>query len=135
MIALYLTIMWVVSIVSIQTDQSRPDQTHLFGLIGDIQVSIVSIQTDQSRHVVTPELVGFEDGFQSYQSKQINPDADEKAENAVLKQKFQSYQSKQINPDYAHYIDEYSLMYGFNRINPNRSIPTRTKARCAWALQ
>ena len=37
---------------------------------------------------------------------------------------FQSYQSKQINPDYTEW-GWYDLpRYCFNRINPNRSIPT-----------
>ena len=37
--------------------------------------------------------------FQSYQSKQINPDGDKLPKLINLFFKFQSYQSKQINPD------------------------------------
>ena len=37
--------------------------------------------------------------FQSYQSKQINPDKKKIAINDNNEKKFQSYQSKQINPD------------------------------------
>ena len=47
---------------------------------------------------------------------------------------FQSYQSKQINPDLfiRHNIDSTDM--GFNRINPNRSIPTGGDANVAEAL-
>ena len=37
--------------------------------------------------------------FQSYQSKQINPDRVNQIQKAMDQQEFQSYQSKQINPD------------------------------------
>ena len=62
--------------------------------------------------------------FQSYQSKQINPDS-KKLQNQVLSAKgFQSYQSKQINPDKMMALTvPLSETCGFNRINPNRSIP------------
>ena len=113
-----------VSIVSIQTDQSR----HLTDATEEKwnpEVSIVSIQTDQSR-LVTGNFGGIRDvvKFQSYQSKQINPD-DKRADAQLNKdvnvsivsiqtdqsrrvpldqskaqqEAFQSYQSKQINPD------------------------------------
>ena len=63
----------MVSIVSIQTDQSRPvEETHNFP--ERREVSIVSIQTDQSRQVWYKELEKILVKFQSYQSKQINPD-------------------------------------------------------------
>jgi len=63
--------------------------------------------------------------FQSYQSKQINPDSQYLRRNNGLRcNKFQSYQSKQINPDVASHIQEKLGLPGFNRINPNRSIPT-----------
>ena len=39
---------------------------------------------------------------------------------------FQSYQSKQINPDDAKaQQDKANAVLGFNRINPNRSFPTK----------
>ena len=38
---------------------------------------------------------------------------------------FQSYQSKQFNPDYKDFANQHmKTEKGFNRINPNRSIPT-----------
>ena len=37
---------------------------------------------------------------------------------------FQSYQSKQINPDKEETVDYLTGKDRFNRINPNRSIPT-----------
>ena len=37
--------------------------------------------------------------FQSYQSKQINPDARNVLLKLAKRMSFQSYQSKQINPD------------------------------------
>ena len=37
---------------------------------------------------------------------------------------FQSYQSKQINPDENSLVENLNSLCGFNRINPNRSIPT-----------
>ena len=63
-----------VSIVSIQTDQSRLQKTSKSGSFGK-GVSIVSIQTDQSRQDDgTYSAVIGNMWFQSYQSKQINPD-------------------------------------------------------------
>ena len=62
-------------------------------------VSIVSIQTDQSRP------------FRGRISDK-------------LRDLFQSYQSRQINPDTAIGQFLYAVQKGFNRINPNRSIPT-----------
>ena len=40
------------------------------------------------------------------------------------KHRFQSHQSKQINPDTKYLVWIYLLVSCFNRINPNRSIPT-----------
>ena len=39
--------------------------------------------------------------FQSYQSKQINPDQSRRIHDSNMEEMFQSYQSKQINPDVA----------------------------------
>ena len=63
-------------------------------------VSIVSIQTDQSR-LMNKNMLGKQViMFQSYQSKQIKPD-DGSLETIKSSgvTRFQSYQSKQINPD------------------------------------
>ena len=38
---------------------------------------------------------------------------------------FQSYQSKQINPDENSLVENLNSLCGFNRINPNRSILTQ----------
>ena len=62
--------------------------------------------------------------FQSYQSKQINPD-DSRLKNEYTNTLwFQSYQSKQINPDPDFRSVLLKKYVSFNRINPNRSIPT-----------
>ena len=64
-----------VSIVSIKTDQSRL-QIWCLDDYGDWCVSIVSIKTDQSRHGAGSVIYGANYGkFQSYQSRQINPDS------------------------------------------------------------
>ena len=39
-------------------------------------------------------------------------------------EKFQSYQSRQINPDYGLVTELLNEKLGFNRINQDRSIPT-----------
>ena len=87
--------------------------------------------------------------FQSYQSKQLNPDGgngtvcecrctnvsivsiqtdqsrrDTDSNSAADEAEFQSYQSKQINPDTMKLGNMLDNWDGFNRINPNRSIPT-----------
>ena len=62
-------------------------------------------------------------GFQSYQSKQINPDVSKYAHKAIP-DAFQSYQSKQINPDPDTTDSSFQSKHCFNRINPNRLIPT-----------
>ena len=62
--------------------------------------------------------------FQSYQSRQINPDGYITADEISLRNKFQSYQSKQINPDNWYHQLIFEATWRFNRINPNRSIPT-----------
>ena len=70
--------------------------------------------------------------FQSYQSKQINPDFyDDKVviANYIL---FQSYQFRQINPDLAGSTSPPRLYTCFNRINPDRSIPTKYREALAF---
>ena len=93
---------------------------------------------------------GSFDNFQSYQSRQINPDQFIFVLTAIptrtsfnrinpnssipttetgycvvkLFDEFQSYQSKQINPDFKTSISTLSTLPCFNRINSDRSIPT-----------
>ena len=62
--------------------------------------------------------------FQSYQSKQINPDLTSIMDMNLLNEGFQSYQSKQINPDELGLYCGTTIVVRFNRINPNRSILT-----------
>ena len=70
------------------------------------KVSIVSIQTDQSRQgLLTTLCDAAEHTFQSYQSKQINPDMSIATTVLDAAEKFQSYQSKQINPDFFSVIN------------------------------
>ena len=64
-----------------------------------MDVSIVSIQTDQSHLLEAVNLSAKQIEFQSYQSKQINPDLESHGCEVVQAQPFQSYQSRQINPD------------------------------------
>ena len=159
--------------VTTQTDQSRQGFTFVEDNEGNI-VSIVSIKTDQSRlgsYPTRQAIVGIrfnrinpnrsiptihqmymhvlEHGFQSYQSRQINPDIVNKFYPAHLRfafqsyqsrqinpaaarlnwpcisiNAFQSYQSKQINPDGTKMHIQIRRIGCFNRINPNRSIPT-----------
>ena len=88
----------VVSIVSIKTDQSRLQMCRTLNE-GVGEVSIVSIQTDQSRPGKTSLIKEFCARFQSYQSKQINPDQSVEDKSKILSKPFQSYQFRQINPD------------------------------------
>ena len=89
------------------------------------EVSIVSIQTDQSRQRYRDGSKGLFTRFQSYQSKQINPDEMMWVLNGLKRLSFQSYQSKQINPDFIEAQTVTANPFkSFNRINPNRSIPT-----------
>ena len=77
--------------------------------------------------------------FQSYQSKQINPDPVLDALRDKKLGKFQSYQSRQINPDWVEVTFSAMSRNSFNRINPNRSIPTWSFpngfATLKWAFQ
>ena len=65
----------------------------------DYHVSIVSIQADQSRlhNLYVGHL--FDDVFQSYQFRQINPDDEASKLPVITAPPFQSYQFRQINPD------------------------------------
>ena len=88
-----------VSIVSIQADQSRPDEK----IIGKLSKAL----------------------FQSYQFRQINPDLRIPVKILqVLLSMFQSYQFRQINPDQQSRNSLHHKIRGFNRINSGRSIPT-----------
>ena len=62
-------------------------------------VSIVSIQADQSRPHWWCQAITLILRFQSYQFRQINPDSKEAISGTLAKLKFQSYQFRQINPD------------------------------------
>ena len=89
-------------------------------------VSIVSIQTDQSRLLLILSI--YREWFLCF--NRINPNRSIPTilqKNASKKLKvFQSYQSKQINPDMEWVgIIQFSSERCFNRINPNRSIPTK----------
>ena len=96
------------SIVSIQTDQSRQWISEIASS-KTFKVSIVSIQTDQSR--------------QWYEIHQFS---------AICMVSIVSIQTDQSRQKNGVNYTAYQLK-GFNRINPDRSIPT--KAKCAWALQ
>ena len=63
------------------------------------EVSIVSIQTDQSRPSNAKMLDNIEALFQSYQFRQSNPDVELKNLESIQIEPFQSYQFRQINPD------------------------------------
>ena len=109
---------------SYQSKQINPDQvgSYVYGL--DKEVSIVSIQTDQSRHYESAAQAQADVKFQSYQSKQINPDWGDRFWGRCNGEGFQSYQSKQINPDHANRSQSLSIMEGFQsyqskQINPD----------------
>ena len=87
-------------------------------------VSIVSIQTDQSRPFRLSQMrTGITRGF-----NRINPNRSIPTKHIyfpkVNENWFQSYQSKQINPDIISADISVAESWSFNRINPNRSIPT-----------
>ena len=91
-----------VSIVSIQTDQSRPCYKYKSGYLCRMFQSYQSrqINPDTGLPEPQPDTLFM---FQSYQSRQINPDiavADRKTRFKEMFQSYQSKQSKQINPDY-----------------------------------
>ena len=112
---------YTVSIVSIQTDQSRPDAYGAMGATINLSqsyqsrqinpdansnrsipwpkgVSIVSIQTNQSR-----QRNGFSGSFHTTSFNRINPNKSIPTltphDVVIQRVEFQSYQSKQINPD------------------------------------
>ena len=138
-----------VSIVSIQTDQSRQNQ--LISVFIHQLTSFNRINPNRSIPTMVPAYnTHTETLFQSYQSKQINPDILTGKMVKDCGKRFQSYQSRQINPDrwaqgriYPAFIEFQSYQFrqinpdqfifvltaiptrtSFNRINPNRSIPT-----------
>ena len=169
-------IRYISSAIRFQSYQSRqinPDYNNIRPRCTEDFVSIVSIQTDQSRRVrllmasfltrrfnrINPDRsiptcsskLEASDllGFQSYQSRQINPDTSAAASwirhslsfNRINPDRsiptsdeswgfncyylFQSYQSRQINSDLSCRECRESTFSSFNRINPNRSIPTQ----------
>ena len=83
----------------INPNRSIPTIRKHIASAGQGEVSIVSIQTDQSRRLRITRKVAVAFAFQSYQSKQINPDPVLDALRDKKLGKFQSYQSRQINPD------------------------------------
>ena len=87
-------------------------------------VSIVSIQADQSRRLNQNQRIKRQLSFQSYQFRQINPDRRSSLWSFPLQAVFQSYQFMQINPDNMKFHSNISLESCFNRINSCRSIPT-----------
>ena len=110
---------------SYQSRQINPDMVNLWWCFPFKQVSIVSIHTDQSRRL------NFRICFRlNFSFNRINPNrsiptivASFEVQNPK-KHRFQSHQSKQINPDTKYLVWIYLLVSCFNRINPNRSIPT-----------
>ena len=100
---------------------------------------------------------GSFDNFQSYQSRQINPDEGWMKYTIFLIREFQSYQSKQIKPDKWNTVEFLVNWYvsivsiqtdqsrplavansirhslSFNRINSDRSIPTSTNT--TWQIR
>ena len=92
-------------------------------------LELQKFQSYQSKQI-NPDLISLETSlycpvtFQSYQSKQINPDPKIGLSVGTNASLFQSYQSKQINPDFTYDSSTETLSVSFNRINPNRSIPT-----------
>ena len=88
-------------------------------------VSIVSIQADQSRlHGMTDFGVAVM-VFQSYQFRQINPDANNYAQNKLGRYCFNRINSGRSIPTLEiDYVKECIHQSRFNRINSGRSIPT-----------
>ena len=71
-------------------------------------------------------------GFQSYQFRQINPDVFRSLVSGTLLLRFQSYQFRQINPDPEKCTDDGDPKTRFNRINSDRSIPTKLNSVVDW---
>ena len=90
----------------------------------DNSVSIVSIQTDHSRPIESWN----EKAYYYACFNRINPNRSIPTKHIyfpkVNENWFQSYQSKQINPDIISADISVAESWSFNRINPNRSIPT-----------
>ena len=86
-----------VSIVSIQTDQSRQGIT-TYSVFMQTAVSIVSIQTDQSRPFSPQRREICKKGFNRINPNRSIPTRFVK-DSTIIIDRFQSYQSKQINPD------------------------------------
>ena len=134
----------------INSDRSIPTRCPKSGSISTAEVSIVSIQTDQSRHVsgvilqrdFSPRFNRINSDrsiptwfrykalydklttFQSYQFRQINPDNVRMRIQRLQHWMFQSYQFRQINPDCAIglwciRIDMSFQSYQFRQINPD----------------
>ena len=95
----------LIRIIIASSDRNNPDRSIPTGFLSTKQ-AIVRIRfnrINQDRSIPTCEypyviMEGTQE-FQSYQSKQINPDIFEKYVEVLDPTTFQSYQSKQINPD------------------------------------
>ena len=116
-------------------------------------------QSYQSKQRLVDQANELRYQFQSYQFRQIKPDAMKRNTRKLLRlcfnrinsdrsiqtlswfnqptaplYMFQSYQSRQINPDNVSMRLSLIVLWSFNRINPNSSIPT-LKTRfisCRW---
>ena len=90
------------------------------------RVSIVSIQTDQSRLGQWRQLCQNQPiSFQSYQSKQINPDFMVCSQtNSRLISRFNRINPNRSIPTIGEQYYENTCRHRFNRINQDRSIPT-----------
>ena len=139
-----------VSIVSIQTDQSRlftwclpirrglrfnrinsgrsiPTGKYFVKIKLNKEVSIVSIQADQSRLLLPQSLTIFPvRSFNRINSGRSIPTRSITMNFNELIKSFQSYQFRQINPDEGNINLLHKLQdESFNRINSGRSIPTK----------
>ena len=114
---------WYVSIVSIQADQSRPRLTIASDLRFN-EVSIVSIQADQSRRWIHLHYWYYCHWFQSYQFRQINPDYSVMVNLNSYRSSFNRINSGRSIPTRCRIFNCYWIALRFNRINSGRSIPT-----------
>ena len=117
---------------SYQSRQIKPDKWNTVEFLVNWYVSIVSIQTDQSRPQGKEKLYEVVFRFQSYQFRQINPDLNEYDLADPSQMSFQSYQSRQINPDAVGALMFGLDIQGFQsyqskQINPDPSKPNVEK--------
>ena len=106
-----------------QTDQSRPDE------ISERNPGISEFQSYQSRQIIPDDISWlYRPSSWAVSIVSIQTDQSRRELNQAQLDRFlfvfQSYQSKQINPDTASACEAWKTLYSFNRINPDRSIPT-----------